>query len=645
MKRFLPLAPMRRAARAAALLAALAALAPATASALPDGRGWELVSPVEKNGGSVAAARAIAGGGVLQAAADGGSVTYGSAISFGPGAGSSPPASQYLSARGPGGWSTANLTVPILSGSYGPSPNGVPYQLFSPDLSRGLLLGGRHCRSAEAGCPVANPSLPGTDAPAGYVDYYLRQGAGFEALLGAGDVTATALDPTEFDLRFAGATPDLSQVLLESCAALTANATEVPLGASCDPAKQNLYRWSAGGLTLVNSVPGAELATQAGAVSTSGSRVYWVDSGDGGLRLREGASVKRVDEDASEDGAFQAASADGSVAFFTTPAGHLWRYDALADSATDLTPGGGVIGVLGVSNDGTYAYYVAGDGLHVGHSGTVLKAPTNGLVPTDASNFPPTTGSARVSANGAKLAFVSKAALTAFNNTDQKTGLPDSEVFLYDAGTNALRCLSCRANGTRPVGSSSIPGANPNGEGKGAAYSYKPRALSADGNRIFFDSSDVLVGADSNNQPDVYEWQPFSASCAKATGCIDLISSGRAPGGATFVDASFNGDDAFFLTDGSLVGADSGSFDLYDARVGGGFPEPAPPIPCNGDACQNLPSETIDPGLGTLVPGPGNPKSHYFKYPRRGKPRCKGAKCHNGKKKSKGKKSGKGKRR
>ena len=76
-----------------------------------------------------------------------------------------------------------------------------------------------------------------------------------------------------------------------------------------------------------------------------------------------------------------------------------------------------------------------------------------------------------------------------------------------------------------------------------------------------------------------------------------LISSGRSAGGASFVDASADGSDAFFLTDGSLVAADPGSVDLYDARVGGGFPIPPPPIACEGDACQALPPEPVDPTL------------------------------------------------
>jgi hypothetical protein len=591
------------------------------ASALPDGRAWEMVSPVDKNGGRIAAPGEIAGGGVLQAAADGGSVTYGSATSFGADPQGAPPGSQYLSARSVDGWTAANLSVPLFSASYGSEPDGVPYQLFSEDLARGLLRNGRRCRGEESGCAVANPPLADTDAPAGYQNYYLRQTAGpsFEALVGSGDVAETDLEPAAFELRFAGASADLRQVLLSTCAALTADATEAPLGEGCDPDHPNLYRWSAtDGLRLVNPAPGAAAAAQATAVSSDGSRVYWHDLASGNLYLREGAQVKQVDVAAGGGGSFELATPSGAVAFFTA-AGHLWRYDTVSGSATDLTPAGGVLGVLGASADASYLYYLSDAGLFVRHGAVTTEVAAE----ADPGNYPPTTGTARVSADGTRLLFLSSASLTGYNNLDQKSGQPDSEAFLYEASSDTLRCVTCRPSGARPIGPSSIPGSIPNGSGPDAPNLYKPRALSADGRRVFFDSRDALVPSDTNNDADVYQWEALgTGSCVKPAGCIDLISSGRSEDGARFVDASAGGGDAFFLTDGSLVGRDPGSVDLYDARIGGGFPEPLEPIPCTGDSCQSLPPEPVDPALSTLFAGPGNPPVRYRKYRRPQK------KCH-----------------
>lgn len=608
---------------------------------LADSRGWEMVSPVDKNGGQVATPGEIAGGGVLQAAAQGGSVTYGSEASFAGGQGA-PPASQYIAGRVSGGWATQNLTQPIFSGTYDAEDTGVPYQLFSADLARAILLNGDHCRGEGTNCAVANPPLTGTDAPAGYQDYYLREGSGFTALLGGANAGFLAVSPAHFDVSLAGASPDLGHTVLSSCAALTANATQVALGEGCDPEEQNFYEYSPGtGLSLVNllpgettGTPGATLAAQAGAVSADGSRVYFSYEGD--LYLRAAGQTKEVDEDAGGGGSFEAASADGTVAFFSV-AEHLWRYTTAGGHATDLTPTGGVKGVLGADASGASVYYQDSGALKLWHTTTTTVSP--GATAAQPSDWPPTTGTARVSADGTDLLFVSKAQLTGYDNTDLNTKEADSEVYLYDAtGAGTLTCVSCNPTLGRPVGGSSIPGAVPNGTAEGSTNSYKPRSLSANAKRVFFDSSDALALSDTDNASDVYQWEAQGEdSCAKVGGCISLISDGRSAGGAEFIDASADGADAFFLTSGSLVKADPGAADLYDARVGGGFAEAGEPIACEGDSCQPLPSPPVDPTLTTLLTGPGNPPVRFPK-----------AKCPKGKVKHKGKcvkrGGGKGKR-
>jgi hypothetical protein len=135
---------------------------------------------------------------------------------------------------------------------------------------------------------------------------------------------------------------------------------------------------------------------------------------------------------------------------------------------------------------------------------------------------------------------------------------------------------------------------------------------SADGARLFLTTDHKLLPPDTNNDSDVYQWESGgTGSCAKALGCLDLISSGRSEGGATFAGASASGADVFFLTDRSLVPSDPGSVDLYDARVGGGFPAPSEPIPCEGNSCQALPPLPVDPPLGTALAGLGNPQVRY----------------------------------
>jgi hypothetical protein len=123
--------------------------------------------------------------------------------------------------------------------------------------------------------------------------------------------------------------------------------------------------------------------------------------------------------------------------------------------------------------------------------------------------------------------------------------------------------------------------------------------LSADSKHVFFDTLDALAPQDTNSDRDVYQWEaPGTGDCTKPVGCVKLISSGRAEGGASFLDASADASDAFFLTDGSLVPGDTGVTDVYDARVGGGAPGTGPAIACFGDACQPLPPE---PDLGAAL--------------------------------------------
>ena len=194
----------------------------------------------------------------------------------------------------------------------------------------------------------------------------------------------------------------------------------------------------------------------------------------------------------------------------------------------------------------------------------------------------------------------------------------------------SLKCLSCNPRGARrPIGPSSIPGAIANGSSFAA---YKPSALSANGRRVFFDTADALVAADSNSNvatgagiADVYQWEAQGeGSCTAVGGCLEILSNGALPQGATFADASADGADAWFLTAASLIPPDPGSIDLYDAKVGGGFPEAAPQIPCEGDACQILPAVPPEPSLATLAKGAGNPAVVYHKYCRKGYVKRKG---------------------
>jgi NHL repeat len=256
--------------------------------------------------------------------------------------------------------------------------------------------------------------------------------------------------------------------------------------------------------------------------------------------------------------------------------------------------------------------------------------------------------SARVTADGLQAAFTSAAPLTGYDNTEVKSGEPATEVYYYDAaardGEGELLCASCNPSEARPVGR--------NFGGEGGAGGAKPfwiasripgwetalhpsRALSNDGSRLFFESFDALVLADTNGRQDVYEWEmPGAGDCTQEAatfsapngGCLTLISSGQSATDSEFFDASSSGSDVFFATHSSLLPQDFGLVDVYDARANGGFPPPpvAPPG-CEGEACQGTPSPPSDPTpASSTFQGAGNVQEPRLARCRKGKVRRKG---------------------
>lgn len=97
--------------------------------------------------------------------------------------------------------------------------------------------------------------------------------------------------------------------------------------------------------------------------------------------------------------------------------------------------------------------------------------------------------------------------------------------------------------------------------------------------RSHFNSGDSLVPADANGRMDAYSWHD---------GRVELVSTGKSSGDSYFADSSDEGTDVYFVTRERLVSSDVDRLlDLYDARVGGGFPELRPAIPpCSNEGCQ-----------------------------------------------------------
>ena len=525
-----------------------------------DGRAWELVSPANKDGSSILPFQRE--GGLIQAAQDGASITF---VANGPTeataqANRAPYPVQVLSTRTPEGWSSEQIVTPRTAGE-GFDP-GAPqeYRVFSEDLSAGLVQ-----PDGEAGEPFEDPPLvAGIGEQLGGEEktertMYVRSSStgGYQPLVTAANDQAVPRTHFGEALTFAGASPDLAHVVFESSVALTAGGAP------------GLYEWQAGSsLVPVSALPngrpaqapvlGYEGSNVRDAVSEDGSRVIWsgeseLPNPEGGetvdhLYLTDTSTGQTLQLDAATDGlpeageeegevGYQAASTSANRVFFTdtarltgesrlepvpgTPFNPADLYECeireqngkLACALTDLTvdedPGesADVLNVIpGVSDDGSYVYFVANGVLAPGAShGECVKseletAPAGAtcnlyeyhegqitfigaLSNEDAGDWGSLEGpsardqdveprpdladvSARVSPDGQYLAFMSNQPLTGYDNTDsnpQAGGARDEEVYLYDAAAKTLQCASC-AQG-RP--STGVQDVQDSGEGLG----------------------------------------------------------------------------------------------------------------------------------------------------------------------------------
>ena len=225
----------------------------------------------------------------------------------------------------------------------------------------------------------------------------------------------------------------------------------------------------------------------------------------------------------------------------------------------------------------------------------------------------------RVTPDGRTLLFSSTRSLSGYDNATPsakgcsgisgEAGERCAELFRYSAPDEELTCVSCNPTGLPPSGSGYIAlGTERRFRTDGRHSTFLTRNLSADGDRVFFDSPDALVPTDTNGVNDVYEWEAEgSGSCESKSqdgGCIYLLSSGTSPDPSWFGDASANGDHAFLFTDQQLVPSDHDQlYDIYDAGVGAGLASQhnlTPPT-CAGVACQANPAPPPDQTTASSV--------------------------------------------
>jgi hypothetical protein len=360
------------------------------------------------------------------------------------------------------------------------------------------------------------------------------------------------------------------------------------------------------------------------------------------------------------------ATPDGRYAYYTE-AGQLWRFDAEAPVGHQREalagPGSEVQSVIGASEDGSYLYFVAagalsaepndqgeaptarkcepasggtpgepgykeehgilpsgyGCNLYLWHAGQPPRfiaalAARDDKLPTggDNSEFddsgdwkrPLGLRTAEPTPDGRQLVFESTQQLTGYENGVLSHATEDgtNEVFRYDVDTARLSCVSCAPTGAAPI----LPGE------RGSTYltispslTFRPRWISADGSRVFFNTSQPLSPSDINGSGDVYEWEaegsescPVQSPSRPEEGCVFLLSGGSEGSGFSyFLDADESGDNVFFIHHGPLgrVGPAGEQTHLYDVRVDGGFPVPDKAllgeVCSSAEACKPPPAE------------------------------------------------------
>jgi hypothetical protein len=556
---------------------------------LPNCRAWEMVSPVDKNGGG--AGTNVSYLGPSQISADGSAAAYTSNDTF-----ADPQASSgnvYISTHDGGNWSTKSILPPNRQN--GSSGNiVVPSYFFSPDLSKTIVM---------------TPYPLTADSPPDTRNLYVRDNAAgtYRLITKNAPASSGLLKPTAV-----GVSADYSRALVQSPAALTPDA---PAGALA-----NLYEWVAGTpdtFRLVGILPDGSVApdgASAGgaaadatqgivgnienAMSQDGSRIFFsAPAGSSKLYVRQdGQTTTQI----SSAGTFWTATPSGSRVLLTdstTGSDVLQRYDVDSGAMTDLSPDDepadgsdpDVQGVLGASEDLSRVYFtaagqlVAGKGtregrnLYLSENGTVTYIATLlGAAGIDGFDNYPQRSLRAVTDDGRWLAFVSAARLTDYDNDDHL------EVYLYDAVSGALTCPSCSGE----AGDSRLLPTDGNTISSFYPFQHRQENISADGSRLYFQTSKALVPQDGNGASDVYEW---------SGGRAHLLSSGSGEGeGSQFMGTSSTGDDVFITTRDRLVGQDKRrDSDIYDVRVGGGLADqmPADPAPpCSGESCRGLPS-------------------------------------------------------
>jgi hypothetical protein len=566
------------------------ALRTGASALLPDCRAYELVTPSDTNG------REPVGRFITRetelAAGDGSNLlftTFGG--SLGGDLNGNGVVDGYTAERTPAGWET-HLAGPTGAQSQTPLPGGA-----SPDHGYWFWKTGG---SADHGSLVVG----------GESTSYLRRTDGSFQLFGQGPLGS---DPGARGLRVTAAG---SHLIFSSTEQLTENASPPGVG--------TIYDRPFGGPAEVVSLkpdgnaPGAAAKVTFEGSSSDGSSVAFevTEAGLTTLYLRRGGVTLTV---ALGNVLFAGIAADGSRLTYRA-GGDLFSFDAATGVVSPVGSGGDSVPV-NVSADGTHVYFVSTEVLVPGKGAPgkrnfyVWDAQTSslqfiavlsdqdvdgqkfneetlvayglgqwleGVAPSESAFQGVAADPSRTTPDGHAIVFESDQNLTEFDSDGH------SEVYRYETGGSpALSCLSCDPTLSPATGDAHLQ-VLAISDGQAPTIPTTPvHNISQDGRIVFFQSPDPLVPTDVDGSADVYEWQAQGVGgCGRPEGCLSLISSGASSTANYLFAATRSGNDVFFTTSDLLTSSDQDvTASVYDARVGGGFPESGGAA-CEGEGCR-----------------------------------------------------------
>lgn len=344
----------------------------------------------------------------------------------------------------------------------------------------------------------------------------------------------------------------------------------------------------------------------------SGAHLTQVSAGDGSAPTPgQGASVRGV-LDVSGDGSHAYFVAEGVLTTSPNPLGavaeagkrNLYLYER--DAAH---PGGRIAFVGALATADTTLWGASGAGFGPGLN-PAAAVPLLGSDPED-----PSTGG-----DGHILVFLTQAALTP-DDTDGTR----ADLYRYDAEGGSLQRISTAAPGGSDGGAftvSVVTGRS--GETPHFPQSlYFRRAVSEDGRTIAFATEEALDPSDADVAPSSYVWHD---------GAVTVIGGSLVDSGGELLPVASTSGDVGFVSGKQLLPEDGDSAkDVYVARVGGGFEPPVPPVPCQGEGCQEpfqaqpeskgAASESFSGQGNVKKPAPGCPKGKH-RVKRKGRSRC-----------------------